>query len=77
LEEKCFFCENVATKQIGNEFICESCISDVYSLLNRNIQIDIKNGIDHNEQIIHILRKIGEEISGLKRDIRELKRNKR
>jgi hypothetical protein len=75
LEEKCFFCENVATRQIGNEFICESCISDVYSLLTRNIQRDVEDEVDHNKKLIYVLREIGKEISGLKRDIRELRRS--
>lgn len=74
MEEKCFFCGDIATESIGNKFICESCISDIYTILKREIKRDIKDELEHNRDLYKAFKGIGEESKRIRRDISDLKR---
>ena len=74
MEEKCFFCDDIALKSVGNKFICESCISEVYSLLKRDVEDNAKYEIEHNRETIKVIKEICEELSRIKGDISEIKR---
>lgn len=74
MEDKCSLCDNIATESIGNKFICKSCISEIYSLIKEDIKTDIKYEMEHNREIIKVIREIGDELSRIKRDISEMKR---
>lgn len=77
MEEKCFLCDNLATKPIGNRFICASCIRQIYDLLKEDIEEDTKHEIGHNEEIIKVFEIIRGELSKMKHDMADLKRRKR
>ncbi len=77
MEDKCSLCDNIATESIGNKFICKSCISKVYSLIKDDVETDVKYEIEHNREIVKVIREISEELSRIKRDVYEMKRRVR